>query len=63
VKNVTTLGALIGIGILGALLTAIAVWLLGGPFWAIALGYIIGGMIFTILAGLCVARSRKPPDE
>jgi len=57
-KTITTLGALIGIGILGALLTALAVWLVGGPVWAVILGYVLGGMVYMILGGVWVARTR-----
>lgn len=62
-KSVTPLGALIGIGILGALLTALAVWLVGGPIWAIVLGYILGGMIYMVLGGIWLARIRNPPKD
>ena len=62
-KSVTTLGALVGIGILGALLTALAVWLVGGPIWAIVLGYILGGMIYMILGGIWLSRLGDPPDD
>ena len=57
-KTITTLGALIGIGILGALLTALAVWLVGGPVWAVILGYVLGGMVYMILGGVWVASTR-----
>ena len=57
-KSFTTLGALIGIGILGALLTALAVWLVGGPVWAVILGYVLGGMVYMILGGVWLARTR-----
>ncbi|KGL01315.1 hypothetical protein PM04_11170 [Thalassobacter sp. 16PALIMAR09] len=58
-KSITTLGALIGIGILGALLTALAVWLVGGPVWAVILGYVLGGMVYMILGGVWLARTRS----
>ena len=62
-KSITTLGALVGIGILGALLTALAVWVVGGPVWAVILGYIIGGMTYMVLGGLWIARSAPPPKD
>ena len=58
VNSITTFGALIGIGILGALLTALAVWLVGGPVWAVILGYGLGGMVYMILGGVWIARRR-----
>ena len=62
-KSITTLGALVGIGILGALLTALAVWMVGGPVWAVILGYIIGGMTYMVLGVLWIARSAPPPKD
>ena len=50
------LGIVVGFGIFGAVLTALAVWLLGGPIWAVVLGYVLGGMAYTLLAGLWLAR-------
>ena len=52
----STLGIVVGFGIFGAVLTALAVWLLGGPIWAVVLGYVLGGMAYTLLAGLWLAR-------
>ena len=50
------LGIVVGFGIFGAVLTALAVWLLGGPIWAVVLGYVLGGMAYTQMAGLWLAR-------
>lgn len=50
------LGIVVGFGILGAVLTALAVWLMGSPVWAVVLGYVLGGMVYSLLTGVWLAR-------
>ena len=59
----STLGPMLGIGIFGAFLSALAVWILDGPLWAMLAGYVIGGMVYTVLGAFWLPRSQQQASD
>lgn len=59
----SNIGPMLGIGILGAFLSALTIWLTGGPALAVIAGYVFGGMIYTVLGAVWLARVQLHPSN
>jgi hypothetical protein len=57
------LGPVLGIGVFGALLSALAAWGLGSPPSVVIAGYVLGGMIYTVLGALWLSRAHAAPSN